>query len=81
MTTTRILLACAALAAAPLPIAAQTPDPQTPAQQTVPVSETRSATTTFMGDTGLWYVPTGEVLPARKFSISAYRVNFDDDQG
>jgi peptidoglycan-associated lipoprotein len=34
-----------------------------------------------MGDTGLWYVPTGEVLPKKKWSISAYRVNFDDNQG
>jgi outer membrane protein OmpA-like peptidoglycan-associated protein len=29
----------------------------------------------------LWYVPTGEVLPDRKWSVSAYRVNFDDNQG
>ena len=43
--------------------------------------QTRPATTTFMGDTGLWYVPTGEVLPRKKWSISAYRVNFDDNQG
>src|SRR5918993_3088262 len=43
--------------------------------------ETRPATTTFMGDTGLWYVPTGEVLPRKKWSMSAYRVNFDDNQG
>ncbi len=51
---------------------------------TMPMSgpvETRPATTTFMGDTGLWYVPTGEVLPRKKWSISAYRVNFDDNQG
>jgi outer membrane protein OmpA-like peptidoglycan-associated protein len=41
----------------------------------------RPATTTFLGDTGLWYVPTGEILPARKWSLSAYRVNFDDSQG
>src|SRR6476659_7661683 len=44
-------------------------------------SETRPATTTFNGDTGLWFVPTGEVLPAKKWSLSAYRVNFDRDQG
>ena len=43
--------------------------------------QTRPATTTFMGDTGLWYVPTGEVLPRKKWSMSAYRVNFDDNQG
>jgi outer membrane protein OmpA-like peptidoglycan-associated protein len=43
--------------------------------------ETRPATTTFRGDTGLWFVPTGEVLPARRWSVSAYRVNFDYNQG
>src|SRR6185295_1170594 len=43
--------------------------------------QTRPATTTFLGDTGLWYVPTGEVLPRKKWSVSAYRVNFDDNQG
>src|SRR6476661_2063488 len=42
---------------------------------------TRPATTTFNGDTGLWFMPTGEVLPAKKWSLSAYRVNFDRDQG
>ena len=29
----------------------------------------------------MWFVPTGEVLPAKKYSVSAYRVNFDRDQG
>jgi outer membrane protein OmpA-like peptidoglycan-associated protein len=43
--------------------------------------ETRPATTTFMGDTGLWFVPTGETLPARKWSVSAYRANYDYNQG
>ena len=43
--------------------------------------ETRPATTTFRGDTGLWFVPTGEVLPARRWSVSGYRVNFDYNQG
>jgi outer membrane protein OmpA-like peptidoglycan-associated protein len=47
---------------------------------TMPV-ETRPATTTFMGDTGLWFVPTGDVLPARRWSVSGYRVNFDYNQG
>ena len=59
----------------------------TPAQQPTtqpPMSgdvDTRPATTTINGDTGLWFVPTGEVLPAKKWSLSAYRVNFDRDQG
>jgi peptidoglycan-associated lipoprotein len=35
--------------------------------------ETRPATTTFFGDTGLWYVPTGEVLAKGKWSGSVYR--------
>jgi peptidoglycan-associated lipoprotein len=34
-----------------------------------------------MGDTGLWYVPTGEVLPRKKWSFSVYRQNFNDNQG
>jgi outer membrane protein OmpA-like peptidoglycan-associated protein len=43
--------------------------------------ETRPATTTSQGDTGLWFVPTGEVLPARRWSFSLYRTNFDYEQG
>jgi outer membrane protein OmpA-like peptidoglycan-associated protein len=59
-------------------------DPATqpaPRQDTTANGETRPATTTFMGDTGLWFVPTAEVLPARKWSFSLYRVNFDYNQG
>src|SRR4026207_432535 len=41
----------------------------------------RPATTTTMGDTGLWFVPTGEVLPAKRWSFSLYRVNFDYVEG
>src|SRR5688500_12293857 len=58
---------------------------QTAAQPAPPTTsgeaETRPATTTTSGDTGLWFVPTGEVLPAKRWSLSAYRVNFDRDQG
>jgi outer membrane protein OmpA-like peptidoglycan-associated protein len=68
------------------PAAAQTPQPGS--QQTSQTTmmgdddvETRPATTTINGDTGLWFVPTAEILPARKWSLSAYRVNFDYDQG
>ena len=67
-------LAVAAPSAAQSPAAAATATPP-------PQAETRPATTTFLGDTGLWYVPTAEILPHRKWSVSAYRVNFDDDQG
>ena len=55
---------------------------QAPAAPAAPAPlETRPATTTASGDTGLWFVPTGEILPDRKWSLSAYRVNFDYDQG
>src|SRR3954449_10793706 len=59
-----------------------TTQPQTTPSDTMSTEvQTRPATTTFMGDTGLWYVPTGEVLPRKRWSMSAYRVNFDDNQG
>jgi outer membrane protein OmpA-like peptidoglycan-associated protein len=43
--------------------------------------EVRHATTTVSGTTGLWFVPTAEVLPAKKWSVSFYRTNKDDGQG
>lgn len=53
-----------------------------PAQPTADlVTETRPATTTFQGDTGLWFVPLGEVLPAGRWSASAYYTNFDREEG
>ena len=64
----------------PATTAPQETQPPADYLQSMPV-ETRKATTTFRGDTGLWFVPTGEVLPARKWSFSAYRVNFDYNEG
>jgi hypothetical protein len=46
---------------------------QTQSSSTDTAQETRPATPTFFGDTGLWFVPTAEVLPDRKWSASAYR--------
>jgi len=43
--------------------------------------ETRPATTTTSGTTGIWFVPTSEVLAAKKWSLSFYRTNIDDGQG
>ena len=43
--------------------------------------ETRPATTTFFGDTGLWFVPTAEILPGGTLSVSDYRANLDREQG
>src|SRR5688572_5639744 len=43
--------------------------------------ETRPATTTSWGDTGLWFVPTGEVLPTGKASLSVLYNEEDFRQG
>ena len=42
---------------------------------------TRAATTTFSGDTGLWYVPTGEVLAEGTWSAGVYRRGQNFRQG
>jgi outer membrane protein OmpA-like peptidoglycan-associated protein len=60
---------------------AQTPAPAAQEPPAAQPTETRPATTTYWGDTGLWFVPTGEVLPDRRWSFSLYRTNFDFEQG
>src|SRR3990172_8820392 len=50
-----------------------TTTPSTPTASQSAEASTRPATTTFFGDTGLWFVPTAEVLPSGKVSASAYR--------
>ncbi len=67
---------------------AQTPPAGKPAPAAQPATtvdvtegDRRPATTTHNGDTGLWFVPTGEILPRGKWSFSAYRVNFDYNEG
>jgi hypothetical protein len=52
-----------------------------PASAPPPQTEVRPATTTSSGDIGLWFVPTGEILQASRWSVSAYRVNFDHQHG
>jgi outer membrane protein OmpA-like peptidoglycan-associated protein len=44
-------------------------------------TDTRPATTTFFGDTGLWFVPTAEVLAHGKWSASGYRRGTNFVQG
>ncbi len=44
-------------------------------------SDVRPATTTFLGDTGLWFVPTAEVLAHGKWSASGYRRGTNYVQG
>src|SRR3954451_10189754 len=53
---------------------------QTPSSSTA-TAETRWATTTFFGDTGLWFAPTAEVLPGGKWSVSGYRRGTNYIQG
>src|SRR3954447_23551071 len=53
---------------------------QTPSSSTA-TAETRPATTTFFGDTGLWFAPTAEVLPGGKWSVSGYRRGTNFIQG
>jgi outer membrane protein OmpA-like peptidoglycan-associated protein len=57
--------------------------PPTPTQSssTSTAEDLRPATTTFFGDTGLWFVPTAEVLPAGKVSVSGYRRGTNYIQG
>ena len=60
----------------------QTPNPQQAPSSTATTSEeTRPATTTFYGDTGLWFVPTAEVLAQGKWSATLYRRGTNYRQG
>jgi outer membrane protein OmpA-like peptidoglycan-associated protein len=72
----RVTLAIAAVSLLPIaPLQAQTTSPPASRQAPAPVSseDERPATTTFFGDTGLWFVPTGEVLGDRQWSVTGYR--------
>ncbi len=57
--------------------------PLAAAQEAAPPTdaETRPATPTVTGDTGLWFVPTAEVLAHGRWSASAYRRGVNDVQG
>ena len=81
MSCRRIILASLLIASSSTAVAQAPPPQPTPSPTPVISADARPATTTFLGDTGLWYVPTAEILPARNWSVSAYRVNFDDNQG
>src|SRR5437764_3040211 len=52
-----------------------------PPSSSATTADTRPATTTFYGDTGLWFVPTAEVLAHGKWSASAYRRGTNFIQG
>jgi outer membrane protein OmpA-like peptidoglycan-associated protein len=55
--------------------------PRTQSSSTLTEEDSRPATTTFFGDTGLWFVPTAEVLGSGKWSASAYRRGTNYIQG
>lgn len=68
--------------------AQQTPPPRTAAaivpQAPSPgaaAAAARPATTTFLGDTGVWFVPTAEVLPDLNWSATGYRRGTNYIQG
>ena len=49
--------------------------------QTTDPEERRPSTVTVNGDTGMWFVPTAEVLSAKMWSVSFQRTNIDYGQG
>jgi peptidoglycan-associated lipoprotein len=66
-----------------VPAAAQTSSAastQPPASATS-ADHTRPSTATFSGDTGLWFVPTADVLAHGKWSVSGYRASFNPEPG
>ena len=48
---------------------------------TAQTNDTRPGGTTFLGDTGLWFVPTAEVIGAGRFAASGHVANFNREQG
>ncbi len=75
----RLIASVALCALFSAPVRAQTQTSQ-PSQPPPDDSATRPATTTVFGDTGLWYAPTGEVLPKGRWSFSGYRTNWDREE-
>jgi peptidoglycan-associated lipoprotein len=73
-------LVLAALAAAPAAAQAPAGAQPTPSTQNT-TTETRPALPTVNGDTGIWFLPTGNVLPANRWSFSLFRSAFDARQG
>lgn len=78
-------LTLAAAAAAQTPASPPTPSTQTAITQDEVVLQgdttPRRALPMFFGDTGFWFVPTADTLPARRWSVSLFRANFDRRQG
>ena len=62
---------------APPPAAAIPLEPSSTAAS----ADARPATTTFLGDSGVWFVPIAEVLPDRTWSVTGYRRGTNYIQG
>jgi len=54
---------------------------QARAQDTSSAEEVRPAIASYWGDTGLWFVPTAEVLRPRGWSVGLYHTELDFNQG
>ncbi|HWF86765.1 MAG TPA: OmpA family protein [Vicinamibacterales bacterium] len=80
LSLTAACLIWAAAAGAQTPSTTPPPAPSSSSSDASDVS-TRPATTTFFGDTGLWFAPTAEVLPSGKVSVSGYRRGTNYIQG
>src|SRR5687767_2087399 len=48
---------------------------------TASAQDSRPSGNTVFGDTGIWFVPTGETLPKGSWSVGAQLVNFDRSEG
>ncbi|MGH9148099.1 MAG: hypothetical protein ACRD1Q_15415, partial [Vicinamibacterales bacterium] len=87
MSFNRVLAAGVLTLCAAVPVWAQGVQGQATGAATQAAAQTsapeglRPATTTIYGDTGLWFLSTGEILPAGRWSVSGYRVNYDREQG
>jgi len=77
----RALVLTIAFASLAVAAGAQTSSTQSSQQSAQTTDAYRPATTTFFGDTGLWFVPTAEVLAKGKWSASAYRRGSNYVQG
>ncbi len=62
------------------PARGQTPAPATQGQPAA-AAESRPRLPSYYGDTGLWFVPTADVLRRGGFSTSLFHAKFDSRQG
>jgi outer membrane protein OmpA-like peptidoglycan-associated protein len=76
LTVAVVCICFAAIAGAQTAPAQQSPEASQSSDESI-----RPSTTTFAGDTGLWFVPTADVLARHTWSLSAYRAGFNYPEG